>query len=267
MDKTISNRLKDVLGGRKATPWGKKMGLNATTISGIFSGKQPGAEILRCIAKTENLSVTWLLEGKGAPYLVDACPSAEVFADRVAAHIEDQIWNEVHLLNAPNGLTVIFCGPAQYDYKGTSVQYQTVEIVTGPVSEALIEHLEQSPLPTWKYSLQEGSAEQIASGQVGTFGLFGDGRSEGILDWPHGNRDTELSIWDLIPQEAPKEAPPIDTRLMRAVIELVDNILVEEGIELDIPTRARVITAAYRSAEKKGEVDPITISAVIEASS
>ena len=270
MSKNFSERLTKVLDGRKPTPWGKGIGLNSATTSGLFAGKQPGSEILNAIMRKENVSLSWLLSGKGPQFLINHCQTAEAFYDLLGDLLEEERWNDIYVCNAPNGLTVVLTQPGQYDYKGTPIDYTVIEVLNGPVNDDLIQGLsaEKDIGEQNKYSshvhfcrLNEQDARDISNGCAGTFDLFGDSNTQGILEY--SSRTDYLE--DLVPTATtPTEAA--DPQLLRAVIEQFEKVLIEEGITLTASARARAITAMYRHAAKTSEVDPLVALAIIEAS-
>lgn len=265
---SFSERLTDLLSGRGKNAWGKVMGFNSSNITRMFRNEIPGYEILSAIMKMENVSLSWLLEGKGSPFLIDVQETAEGLAEMVEEHLKDGGWTDIYVTNAPNGVLVTLSQPGQYDYKGTAIDYRIIEVVTGPLSEALVQLLEKAKAKVWLGTLEPADAQRIVNGEAGTFLLFGDDKHEGLLSHPDGLMgQTMQDIWSLSPSKPQPAAGSADTHLMRGVIEHIDNMLIEEGIELDTAARARLITAAYRNAEKKGAVDPDLIAALIEAAS
>lgn len=268
---SFNDRLLRVLSDRKKIAWGESLGFNKSTVTRIFGGEVPGTDILNAIMRKENLSLSWLLSGRGDEFVVARTQIPEEFGDLLEVLLEEGHWT-AHICNAPNGATVVLDRPGQYEYKGKAIDYRIVEIINGPVSEELIKELrleksigdDNKCYSSFKLcELDEDTAWSLSNGYLGTFKLFGDSEFRGLLE----KSITDKDIASLLKVSTPKSELPVDTNLMRGVIELVDNVLVEEGIHLDTPTKARIITAAYRSAEKKGEVDPITIGAIIEAAS
>ena len=83
--KTPEERLCFLRQGRKPTEWANSLNLPYTTLQGIEAGRGVRAETFRLIARVENASISWLLEGKGHPYLVNHCnddEAAELLACR-----------------------------------------------------------------------------------------------------------------------------------------------------------------------------------------
>ena len=274
MEQNFIERLAQVLAERKPTPWGERLGFNKSTVSRIFSGVVPGSEILNAIMRYENISLSWLLSGKGDQFLIERVQTPAEFSDLLEAHTSGEIWESIYVCNAPNGLAVILTQPGRkLDYKGKELDYTVIEVINGPVDSGLVEMLKGEKeigdanachSNVYLCQLEEQDAWNLSNGFMGTFALLGDNEYRGLLEVAESAENVE----DLLPTHSLKTGEqPVDTRLMRGVIELVDNVIIEEGIQLDTAVRARIITAAYRSAEKKGEVDPITISAIIEAAS
>ena len=81
MEQNFIERLAQVLAERKPTPWGERLGFNKSTVSRIFSGVVPGSEILNAIMRYENISLSWLLSGKGDQFLIERVQTPAEFSD------------------------------------------------------------------------------------------------------------------------------------------------------------------------------------------
>ncbi|WP_293002017.1 hypothetical protein [Nevskia sp.] len=65
------DRIEKIAAGRKLTPWLKGIGWIANDVTRIKAGVVPGSTKLQQLAEAENVNVTWLLTGMGAPYQVE----------------------------------------------------------------------------------------------------------------------------------------------------------------------------------------------------
>ena len=271
---SFEDRLNFALGSRKPTPWGKRIGLNSATTSGLFSGKQPGSEILSLIMRSENLSISWLLQGKGAPFLVDKAHSANQLNAQLAIIFEEH-WENIYIANSPNGLTVVVVKQGQFDFKGTWINYPIIEVLSGPANEQTLEFLRDRskkgttnntlPVPmAYQIKLTENDSEKLSRGQIGTYILLGDDKKGGILSHPDGFIDRcSYPLEDLLPQQSTL-TDPADPLLLRAVIEHIENMLIEEDITLESKDKAKLITGLYRHTAKTGQIDPETAKVLME---
>ncbi|NIR28158.1 MAG: bacteriophage CI repressor [Gammaproteobacteria bacterium] len=169
-------RLHEVLGGRRQTPWGERLGSNKGTIYRMFQGEVPRWETLCAIQHAENVSLSWLLTGEGPPFLVTHRTTDAGCAEWVEARLEGADWI-VYLVLAPGGLHCLaFARPAAFDARGRRVEYTAVEILAGPAGRHTLSALEALPAREGLRiaRIADGDAERIACGQVGTFGLLGE---------------------------------------------------------------------------------------------
>lgn len=70
----FKQRLLKVAAGRKLTPWLMSLGWTRTDVARVNRGHIPGPEKLALLVDTENVSLSWLLAGKGDPWIGDSPP-------------------------------------------------------------------------------------------------------------------------------------------------------------------------------------------------
>jgi hypothetical protein len=132
----FSDRLKFVLRNRKIHVWGAALGLGKTVRTRLNQGILPGADKLIPVIKAENLSATWLIEGKGQPYLVNTC-----LCDTDAAALLDELYAEAWtttLLTDGDRIAIVLTQPGEYQIEKTSYPYTIIEVLVGHLgSEAL----------------------------------------------------------------------------------------------------------------------------------
>lgn len=75
----FQSAIAQVLHGRAPYPWGQALGLSHSQINNMTRGIVPKGATLGMICETERASGTWLLTGRGAPFLVDRFPDREAF--------------------------------------------------------------------------------------------------------------------------------------------------------------------------------------------
>lgn len=70
---TLEERLREVIGDELPYAWAKRIGLGKSTLAGILQNKAcPRTSTLIKIALNTNISINWLLTGKGSRYVFDA---------------------------------------------------------------------------------------------------------------------------------------------------------------------------------------------------
>lgn len=162
---SFAARLTQVLGTRRPYPWAKDLGITRGTVNRMLNeGHVPGPDVLARIAQVESCSITWLLTGQGAPYLVHRTDTDAETAERLQAHLADEAWH-CHILEDARRGAVVLSLPAQLGEGDEAVRYTAVEIIAGPIgpeaAEVLSEHVEGA--------VRYGSAtiDAIFRGQIG----------------------------------------------------------------------------------------------------
>lgn len=77
------DRLTLLARGRQLYPWLAGVGWSKTDVARVKNGHIPGSEKLAMLARSEPVSLTWLLTGQGAPYVTGAAGVAEIPAPRI----------------------------------------------------------------------------------------------------------------------------------------------------------------------------------------
>jgi hypothetical protein len=168
---TVEERFSYVLRGRAASPWGRWVGLSQGTLSRLKGGALPDPVKLTATCRAENLSLTWLLDGLGAPYLVTPVTDTDE-ARRYVRMLRDEEpdWHVLLVDSGPRSLVVLH-QPAEVDTPQGPCAYQAVSVLAGDyqaVAAALaggagLRRLEVDP---------EGWL-RLASGYMGSTELFG----------------------------------------------------------------------------------------------
>ncbi|WP_422134971.1 hypothetical protein [Endozoicomonas sp. ALD040] len=267
----FSERISAILHGRKLYPWAQALNISSGIARRIGQNVIPGSEILTAICRTENVSLNWLLDGRGNPYLIDRCDSDEVLAEQLAHHFEDCAY-KVHLIHDGSDLVIELSEKAQLEYKGKCVDYVEYEYLTGSLGEKtrkiLLEQYKLDPNQWFDALLEPNSVQKLQKGVMGPFQLYGDDKIPGYLApvWIETSGVLE-KLLDNCTQFV-RSLGEIDTQLMRAVITLVEETEMLEATTLSVDQRARIYTTAYRHAERKGltarELDSSYILSLIE---
>lgn len=182
---TFSARLKLVLGNRKPTPWSENLLIPSGTMSRMFKGDgvPPTYETLAKITRTENVSLSWLIEGVGTQYLIGLIPDDDELAGEVEARLQEEPAWHVDALTDGQLLIVILSQPAQLVEKRGNIDYVAVDVLGGVVADRVMEVLAAHGQ---RVAMKKWSRERVLAGLqhgLGTFELFGD---------PHDDRHVGL---------------------------------------------------------------------------
>lgn len=178
----IADRLAVVLNGRKKYPWGERIGLGRNAIQALSSGRMPTAEKLLPIVRADNVSLSWLLDGRGDPFLVSHDESAEQLAHHLRDLLDEEDWT-VHLVTSPTRAVFVLTQPGQYQVGQRWIDYTIVEIVAGPLGPAVVEALAEA-LPgdqILHVQTDTETVDRLAGGWMGNRELLGDEEQPGLL--------------------------------------------------------------------------------------
>ena len=286
----FKDRLLSVLCGRKLYPWAASLGISRGAAESMNKGNIPGSEILTAIRRKENVCLTWLVSGEGKRYSVDMHDSDAEFAEKLKMHdIVGNKWN-IAVIFDKTRLVVCLASPTTYIYKNKQIDYITYEVITGPVGfetqDVLLDCFERTkqiqyePKSHWWFSIVDSKQlNLLIQGHIGSIAAFGDGPKFGqkikvAPMLPIARLDGELEpmfrkLRLNIEEEADAQSENVASKeLMQAVITLVEQTAQIEDIELSIEQKAKVYTAVYRHAQKKGmnhnQLDPDLAASVLD---
>jgi transcriptional regulator with XRE-family HTH domain len=107
----LATRLREAIGDEPVAAFGRRCGLNESTLRKYFSGTSPSTENLVAIADAANVSIEWLATGRGPKQRRTAeAPSNISVTDLVELNDMDRLsrsiniiedWLQVHKLNLP----------------------------------------------------------------------------------------------------------------------------------------------------------------------
>ncbi|USF88761.1 hypothetical protein [Candidatus Endoriftia persephonae] len=173
-------------GGRYITPWLESTGLTKATINALRNaGRTPSSDVLRAISRTENASLIWLTEGKGAPFYVAYALSDEDGAELLDALCEGDGWVIAIVTGEHSeGFTLLLAQHSHFEIKGRRVDFTQVEIIAGHLGKATLERAAQatetgSRLYTLK--ITDEQYERLERGAMGNYELIGWRKEEGLF--------------------------------------------------------------------------------------
>lgn len=262
MKNNFKERLVLILNGRKKHPWGEALGFTRGTLTRLFNGEIPSAEKLTPICRTENVSLTWLLEGIGEPYMVHHTYTDEETAELIKDHTDDESWQILVLKNQVYP-AVILTLPATMQVGKSHIKYTAIEIIAGPAGPETLEAITGANALTQEIDVDEFTMRRLYAGKVSNQEIF-------------GNTETLLYAQPLQPfsgnlplhhKVAENRVSYIVPELMRKAIFYVEEACLEEGEVLSPEQKSRAITAVYKYMQRTytTELDKNAVLAILDA--
>ena len=184
MDNDFLCRIRKITGNRYKTPWGAAIGLTRGTTDRIFKGFVPGPETLCIIQKAENVSLDWLLTGRGRPFLLDE-PATDDDGVQLLGKLfagEPADWRADLLSDGLRLALVLSCTDRYYLDGGKPRDYRHMRLIAGAIGAKTLEFLDACNLDEKRLAEVDASTlSLILEGGAGTFALFGDDDHPGLL--------------------------------------------------------------------------------------
>lgn len=132
----------------------------------------PGSEKLIPIIKAENLSISWLLEGKGSPFLVNSCPT-----DDEGYALLDELYAEAwttYLITDGHQISIVLTRPGEYLVKDKPYPYTLVEVLAGNFGRDSLERASKTANGENLYFLETSTSiiNDLAKGKIGSYQLL-----------------------------------------------------------------------------------------------
>jgi len=147
------------------------------------NGIPPTYETLTKITRTENVSLSWLVDGLGPMFLIGLIADDALLAREVHVRAEDEPSCDIALLTDGEFAVVVFHQPAQLVDKRGLIEYRAVDVVAGPagvtLSDAVVRLSERRAISVTTISPQE-MREGLGTGW-GSYQLFGDKERPGMI--------------------------------------------------------------------------------------
>jgi hypothetical protein len=177
---TKINRIEKIRSDRKTHGWLSSIGIASDAIHMIKKGEEPSENVLRSIAKCENVSWFWFSEGQGSPYLVENCETDEECAEHLANHFNDEAWTAYHV-TAGDRFAFVLTMPGTFQRARSGwVDYTIVEAFTGAGSRSLAEAAMNAAVFK-TIEIKASEMDQLEAGELGTYALLGDSKTAGLL--------------------------------------------------------------------------------------
>ncbi|MEJ1464990.1 MAG: hypothetical protein RPU15_17240 [Candidatus Sedimenticola sp. (ex Thyasira tokunagai)] len=191
MNKSFLLKLRQLSVDRDITPWLKSMGFSAGLVGKVLGGQEPGGDLLRALMRHDRVSMQWLEEGRGAPYMVSLALD-DTDAIKMLEALFDEEWSVVIATDHYQDFSVVLHMPGQHGLKvkGKSepkmVGYRIVEVVAGNIGLKTVRWLDEQDKANWVLPLTSVDMNRLATGRMGNLELFGyaDGRkqSKGLIN-------------------------------------------------------------------------------------
>lgn len=188
---TVADRLKKVLDGRSPWIWGKRVQLNDGAIGRMLKNGLPDPVRLIPAMHIENLSLNWLLDGAGAPYMYWSPLSDIEAANAISQRLHGDDAAEVLIVHCAAGFTpVVHTTKEAAAPKGGKYSYRAVTVMGGGVFGARTLQALAAASVTGKGSkgprvrsldIAEAGWRLLAHGHLGNYQLFGDEAKEGLF--------------------------------------------------------------------------------------
>lgn len=187
MHSELIKRLETLLNGRRKYPWGQAVTLSRGAIDKLFNGEILHHQLMGAITRAENVSLSWLTEGRGSPYMVNRVSTDKEAADTIRDILEDEPgnWAIYRVMNKEDQRQslVVLTQPGEYSYehrgKRSTLTYKIVEIISGPLGKRVYELLRNHEYISVRMPYEK--FEMLARGWIGNHDLFGDQGKEGLL--------------------------------------------------------------------------------------
>lgn len=130
----VDKRLSVVLQGRQLYPWGYSVGLSKSAIGRLKNGHFPDPETLIPACRIERMSLSWLLDGLGVPFVVYSAETDGAGAVYVREMLRDEPTQQVTFVHCALGYCVVLWQPVEVTpSKGEPYHYTAVEVIGGGV--------------------------------------------------------------------------------------------------------------------------------------
>lgn len=179
------DRLVFVLGDNDKHPWGDRLGISPTKISNMFRGEGhiPNHESLALIRRVENVSITWLITGDGAPYVVSRCQLDAEACELLRQHLKDEPNWAIHIAACEPDFTVVLSQPCRIKSGERDIEYFCIEIISGAGPDTLHVAFEaRQKHPVFLLRLRRAEFQRLSTGWMGNMELFGWRHTPSLLD-------------------------------------------------------------------------------------
>jgi len=177
----LSDRLAQVKGSRRVSSWERETGIARGNLDRAIKGAALSEENLRKLVRAENVSVDWLLEGRGTPYYIVKLNSDAEIAHALQAYFDDEAarWAVTIIRRKSADVPLAIALTMPIERKGPDdtdfIKESALELITGPIGPLSSQVLCRSG---WNkvsgLALDDEIVADICNGQLGTYALLVD---------------------------------------------------------------------------------------------
>lgn len=209
-------RLYWVLADQDKYPWCDRIGVGAGRGNTMFGtrgkpGAPPTADGLNAIGRYENVSMNWLLDGKGPPCMVTVVATDDEGAQWVA-HLAAQGRWEWCVVNDRQRLVLVLLRPDRYQVKERTVDYTHVEILSGALGGRTLRQVRACGDPVSVVEVDAHTLQELADGKLSNRRLLRAG--DGVLT-SRQPLAPDASLWEW-PEAASQPLSPEEEELLQA---------------------------------------------------
>lgn len=196
----LAERLQLVLQGRPLSTWSKRVGLSSGTASRLWAGSAPDPLKLIPAIRIENLSLSWLLDGIGAPFIVQTVLSDSHAAAVIDERLREDAQAQVLVVQQRRSFTPIIYSPVtEATVAGFGYRYHRVQIIGGDVCQHQCRDLlaryaaqfnQKGRVRISRFRGYDTFQQPLSLGNVGNYSIFGDEEKSSLVDaseplnWP-----------------------------------------------------------------------------------
>ena len=261
--KDFTNRLLKVLGKRRKHSWGSELGFTNNRIHRLFKETEPlpSSEELALIGEAETLNLNWLMYGTGRMYRVRNYMDAEEFNIAIERLLSKDSTKH-YLVVCHSKCALISLDQIISEYKSKSIGIRQIHCLIGPGSSRLqvllsnvhVIQVIAVEFPTHRF-------EELEAGELGTYKLFGDFKTQGYL----GDLESQEAHWLLGNMPIAVDHNEIDLVSLIDCYNKIQSFKVSTGQALNEIKVAELTWVMYQT-EKTEQHRPSTSQADLESS-
>lgn len=167
------------------TPWLESVGLTKGTIYALTNlTRPPSTDVLTSLARTENASLRWLTESRGAPYRVTRVTEDAEGSLLLDELLEEPGWAGYQFTDQAGTRCLVLTQPGEFAIKKRQVPYTIVEILAGHIGPKTLKRFIQAASDGHNLYAAEISDEEfdrLSKGHMGNYELLGWRDEPGLI--------------------------------------------------------------------------------------
>ena len=257
MHQDFLSKLKFLSGKRDITPWLTSLGLSSGLAGKILKGQKPGGDLLRALMRTERVSIRWLENNRGEPYMVTKVTDDDEAIEEITKLLDDENWSVLIATHNDERFAMILHLECRHQYKEKMVDYRDVEVICGDVTLKTVKWLLREDRAIWMLPLTFEQFDRLENGRMGNMEIWGwedarkqdEGLPKRLLDSIKSTlHDSPYMKFHTPPDDAvATDLPPADNVHTLYKMEIISDEVAEEKLvshfrHLDQDKRKAVLT-------------------------